>query len=268
MEHMGKLLSLPKRSHLEEVEEPHVHSYYPPVPLEQVGLEAIWIKEAKNLLSRGNNVGLRTWEAALHLAWYLFNQRRELVRGRNVIELGAGTGFLSLLCAGHLQASSVVATDGLGHVCESLQANVELNAEHTFTSGPPTVTQLDWTDQPAIDDLIEENKKAGRQYDLIIGADITYHPDILKPLARLLSILNEQNPAATILISAAIRSDTFSNFLAICRDNFCFEVLEEKVEIPEGLRYSGFFHSVATPIKAVSLSKRGHGQPCCALAEA
>jgi protein-lysine N-methyltransferase EEF2KMT len=259
MEHMGKLLSLPKKSHLEEVEEPYVHSYYPPLPLDHIGVEPIWIKEAKNLLSKGNNVGLRTWEAALHLAWYLFNQRPDLVRGRNVIEVGAGTGFLSLLCAGHLQASSVVATDGLGHVCESLQANVELNAEHTFKSGPPKVMQLDWTDQPAIDDLVEDNKKNGRQYDLIMGADITYHPDILEPLARLLSVLKEHNPRANILISAAIRSDTFANFLNICRSDYDFEVVEERVEIPEDLRYSGFFHSVATPIKVVSLQKSGHG---------
>jgi predicted nicotinamide N-methyase len=230
--------------------------------LDEPGVRPVLIKEAHNLLSRGNNVGLRTWEGALHLAWYLVTQRPELVRGKNVLELGAGTGILSLLCAGHLRASSVLATDGLGHVCEGLQANIDLNVENnTLQDGrPPSVLQLDWTDQEAIDELVENVKTSATSYDLIIGSDITYHPDILRPLAQILSTLKDCSPNVVILISAAIRSDTFSQFTTICRAEFGFSVVEEQVNIPDGLQHSGFFHSVITPIKVVSL-QRGTVEP-------
>lgn len=71
--------------------------------------------------------------------------RPDLVKGKNVLELGAGTGFLSLLCAGELDARHVLATDGLAHVCESLQVNVDLNKDNDTVHNhvPPVVRQLD-----------------------------------------------------------------------------------------------------------------------------
>ncbi|KAJ9616370.1 hypothetical protein H2200_000088 [Cladophialophora chaetospira] len=255
-EHLGYLSAIPSQDQAEEAQQLHVQSYYPPLPFDEHGIQPILIKEARNLLSRGNNVGLRTWEAALHLGWYLFKQSPELVRGKNILELGAGTGFLSILCAG-LKAASVLATDGLGLVCESLQANVDLNLQNNTLGDAkgPDVLQLDWTDQPAIEQLIEDARKSNTSYDLVIGADITYHPDILRPLAELLSIIKDNFPNVAILISATIRSDTFSRFTAICQDEFKLKVIEHTVVIPDGLRYSGFFHSVATPIKIVSLER-------------
>ena len=257
MEHMGYLSALPQQSQMEQAEKANVNAYYPPLPLDAIRVEPILINEARNLLSKGNNVGLRTWEAAMHLAWYLFTQRPESVERKRVLELGAGTGFLSLLCAGHLNAAHVLASDGLGHVCESLQVNVDLNEENvTLQAGePPEVLQLDWTDRPAIEQLLRSADEPGRQFDLVIGADITYHPDILRPLAELLSMLKDKFPDVVILISATIRSETFSQFTAICRDEFKLKVTELRVDIPDGLRYSGFFHSVATPIKVVSLER-------------
>ena len=257
MEHMGHLSAVPQVQQVEEAQQAHVHSYYPPVPLDTTGVQPILINEARNLLSKGNNVGLRTWEAALHLAWQLFSQCPGLVRNKRVLELGAGTGLLSLLCAGHLQAAHVMATDGLCHVCESLQANINLNkANFTLSGGAlPEVLQLDWTDRPAIKDLVQSCKESSRQFDLVIGADITYHPDILRPLAELLDSLKNSFPDMVILISATIRSNTFSKFAAICRDEFKFKVTELQVNIPSGLRYSGFFYSLATPIKIISLTR-------------
>ncbi|KIY02399.1 uncharacterized protein Z520_02537 [Fonsecaea multimorphosa CBS 102226] len=257
MEHMGYLSSLPQQDQIEEAQQKHVHSYYPPLPLDEPGVRPVLIHEARNLLSRGNNVGLRTWEAALHLAWYLFTQQADIVKNKHVLELGAGTGLLSVLCAAHLKASSVVATDGLGLVCEGLDENVRLNEENDLLENcqSPKVCQLDWTDRPAIDELLSEAEKSGVRYNLVIGADITYHPDILRPLAELLNILKNHFPDVVILISAAIRSDTFSQFTAICRDDLKFRVREVSCKIPHGLRYCGFFHSVATEIKIVSLER-------------
>lgn len=257
MEHMARLSTIPHQTPSDEVQQPHVHSYYPPLPYDEPGVRPILINEAQNLLSKGNNVGLRTWEAALHLAWYLTTKRPELVQDRNVLELGAGTGFLSLLCAGRLGASNVMATDGLGHVCESLQANVGLNVQHNTLCGrrAPQVRQLDWTDRPDIDQVLDAAREAGERYDLVVGADLTYDPDNLRPLAELLSLLKDTYPDVVILISAAIRSNTFSQFNAICQDDLGLKLTELTCNIPQGLRNSGFFHSVATEIKIVSFDR-------------
>ena len=253
MEHMGHLSAIPSQDQSEEAQQLHVYSYYPPVSLDQAGVQPILVNEARNLLSRGINVGLRTWESAMHLAWFIFTQRPDLVNKKSILELGAGTGFLSMLCAGHLNANRVLATDGLDQVCESLQYNVDLNVKNNTVARhrAPEVLQLDWTDRPAIDQLL----KSDTSFDLVLGADVTYHPDNLRPLAELLSSLRDKFPNVRIVISAAIRSDSYSQFKAICRQEFSFTVTEETVEIPHGLRYSGFFHSVATPIKIVSLHR-------------
>lgn len=258
MEHMGILSTIPHQQPFEDAQQAQVHSYFPPLPLDQVGVRPILIKEAQNLLSRGNNVGLRTWEAAQHLAWYLMMERPDLVMRKNILELGAGTGFLSLLCAGELGAKHVLATDGLTHVCESLRANADLNKDNDTLHGhnPPQVHQLDWTDRSELDQLLEDAQKESVRYDLVIGADITYHPDILRPLAELLKTLSDVYPGLDILISSTIRNiHTFSQFTTICQKDLGFHMTEVKCVIPDGLRYSGFFHSVATEIKIVSLRR-------------
>ena len=44
-----------------------------------------------------------------------------------MLELGAGTGFLSILCAKHLGSRHVLATDGDAHIVEDLETNIFLN---------------------------------------------------------------------------------------------------------------------------------------------
>ena len=165
MEHRAHLSVISTHDEFEDAQTLHVHTYYPPIAYEKPGVLPILIKEAPNLLSRGNNVGLRTWEAAMHLAWYLFTQRPELVEEKHVLELGAGTGFLSLLCAGHLEAKHVLATDGMEPVCEGLQSNIDLNiASNTIQNDrAPKVLQLDWTDLAALDRLLQGDRRVRKR---------------------------------------------------------------------------------------------------------
>ncbi|KAL9069850.1 MAG: hypothetical protein Q9157_006020 [Trypethelium eluteriae] len=90
--------------------------------------ENITLLEARSVLSSSGTTGLRTWEAALHLGSFLTTEEGgAFVKNRNVLELGAGTGFLSVLCAKHLGAARVVATDGDHGVVQSLAENLSLN---------------------------------------------------------------------------------------------------------------------------------------------
>jgi len=89
---------------------------------------AITLLERRNLISGSLTTGFRTWEAAMHLGAYLLTPPvRSLINGKNVLELGAGTGFVSILCAKQLGAKHVTATDGDEAVIEALKENFFLN---------------------------------------------------------------------------------------------------------------------------------------------
>jgi hypothetical protein len=85
--------------------------------------------ENRAVISGAGTTGLRTWEAALHLSSYLLSSPELIasVKGKKVIELGAGTGLLSILCASHLGAAHVTATDGDEGVVQALHENAAFN---------------------------------------------------------------------------------------------------------------------------------------------
>lgn len=70
--------------------------------------------ESRGLLYGFGSTGFRTWEAALHLGTYLCSTEdgQALIQHKKVLELGAGTGFVSLLCGKHLDAEKMLMTDG------------------------------------------------------------------------------------------------------------------------------------------------------------
>ena len=56
-------------------------------------------------IAAAGTMGLRTWEAALHLGQYLCTNP-ELVRNKRVLELGTWTGYLAILCRPRLRLAS------------------------------------------------------------------------------------------------------------------------------------------------------------------
>ena len=101
---------------------------YYTMPLPGLNAPSVIILESRYLLASSGTTGLRTWEAALHLGIYLCSPKgRAFIKDQTVLELGAGTGFLSSLCAKYLGARHVLATDGSSEVVEDLQFNIKLN---------------------------------------------------------------------------------------------------------------------------------------------
>ena len=138
-------------------------------PSQALNAPQVTLLEARSLLASSGTTGLRTWEAALHLGTYLFSSEgKDLVVGKNVIELGAGTGFLSILCAKHLDAKHVLATDGDGGVISDLTSNVYLNG--LDRSGLVDTTILKWGH--ALVDEIFEYREGTLEYELVLGADV------------------------------------------------------------------------------------------------
>src|SRR5579862_2320334 len=98
-------------------------------PFPSQGELTLTLLESRSLISASGTTGLRTWEAALHLGAYLSlsAEGRDFIRGKRVLELGSGTGFLSILCAKYLGSMQVLATDGDPGVVEMLETNFFLN---------------------------------------------------------------------------------------------------------------------------------------------
>ncbi len=91
-----------------------------------------------------------------------------MVKGKTILELGAGTGFLSILCAKYLQARCVLATDGNGEVVDGLKSNIVVNGLEREQRIRAAVLQ--WGNTLVDEDIMLSD--GALQYDLIIGADI------------------------------------------------------------------------------------------------
>lgn len=100
----------------------------PDCSLSSAKCPSVTLLESSSVISCGGTTGLRTWEAALHLGHYLASPAgRSEVAGKTILELGAGTGFLSILCAKYLGANHVLATDGHEDIVGDLRANASFN---------------------------------------------------------------------------------------------------------------------------------------------
>lgn len=130
---------------------------------------AVTLLEARSIISSSGSTGLRTWEAALHLAAFLALDNQSVsIRDRTVLELGAGSGFLSIFCAKHLGAKSVMATDGDETVVDALKTNIFLNGLEG--SGKIDSCVLRWgrtLTGTALEEQFEEHP-----LDLVMAADV------------------------------------------------------------------------------------------------
>lgn len=140
----------------------------------------ITLLERRNLISGSLTTGFRTWEAALHLGSYLLSSRgRDLIKDKSILELGAGTGFLAILAAKHLQARHVTTTDGDESVVEALKENLFLNGLDDEKRVIASV--LRWGH--GLKGTWVEEDCEDWPYDVIIGADIvsTMVSDSIRP---------------------------------------------------------------------------------------
>ncbi|KAF8167206.1 hypothetical protein B0H34DRAFT_779062 [Crassisporium funariophilum] len=147
------------------------------------------------------SVGLQSWGSSILLAericlrpsfFSLTSTCRSGSRDKplRILELGAGTGMLSIATAKLLRPSSnsgpgpeIIATDYHPDVLDNLSRNVATN----FTSSPSppcglqspiiTVKALDWQNPTYIAPL-------DKPFDVIMAADVIYHPDHAKWIMR------------------------------------------------------------------------------------
>ncbi|KAK9322927.1 putative methyltransferase-domain-containing protein [Lipomyces orientalis] len=177
--------------------------------------DSIMIQESRNLISGFGTTGNRTWEAALALGEYILSQRQLAhrkvdVAGKRILEVGAGTGFVSMLC-GKLGAAKVFATDGHEDVVLRLRQNIEANK----LSNVVETRVYKWGNSSG-NDTGHAHERESREadykckctdpIDLILGADITFDAEICELLVASLDTLMTENPSAQVVISATVRN--------------------------------------------------------------
>jgi predicted nicotinamide N-methyase len=173
------------------------------------------------------------------------------VRGKSVLELGAGTGYLSILCAKHLGASYVLATDGSEEVVDGLQTSIYLNELQTNTK--IEAKELQWG-HPLLGGE-ESQWNSGRKIDLVIGADITYYESGIPALLSTFENVFELYPNVRIIIAATIRNEeTFRTFEKKCA---MWDLLIDEIGFPmlEAGLQQGPFYENSVPIKILDIRK-------------
>ncbi|CRG91541.1 putative protein YJR129C [Talaromyces islandicus] len=193
--------------------------------------------ESRGLLYGFGSTGFRTWEAALHLGTYLCSTEtgQELIRGKRVLELGAGTGFVSLLCKKHLHAETMLMTDGNEKLVELF--NTTCLTENKFADTKSIQGKVWEWGTP-----LSQEEGSPEPFDIAIGADLTYDTAIIPLLMDTVSILFTSYGVKKFVLSATIRNkDTFGAFLAACRE-YNFRIAKVPYESPPPEDQMGFFH--------------------------
>ncbi|KAK8161690.1 putative methyltransferase-domain-containing protein [Phyllosticta citrichinensis] len=221
----------------------------------------VTLLESRSIISSSGTTGLRTWEAALHLGAYLTTEvGSQWIRGKRILELGAGTGLVSILCAKHVDASRATITDGDEGVVDSIKTNVFLNGLDTAADTESIV--LKWGRSCALrDSLYYEDEGQQNQYDVVLGADVTYDKSVIPALVATLADVLQRQPSLNILIAATIRNEeTFEAFSVVCRRNG-LDHQEVQFAPPLAERQTGPFYATSTPIRIVKVSKVGEYDP-------
>lgn len=142
----------------------------------------------------GESVGLlgiggKIWDSTFVLIRYLYQNRLELVTGKRILELGAGTGITSLALS-RLQPSMVVCTD-LEEVVPLIKVNVDLNA--AWSPSLRSVLCNNYFVQPLAwgSELLasSDGEADVRSCEVIVASDVVYYPEGYEPLLTTLEHL-------------------------------------------------------------------------------
>lgn len=211
---------------------------------------SITLLENRSLIAAGGTTGLRTWEAALHMGQYLC-QNPSLVGGKHVLELGAGTGYLSILCVKHLQAAHAIASDGSEDIINNLAENLLLNGLQELSEVTPM--DIKWG-QPLVETQ-DDKWNDGKPVDVILGADITYDRRVIPVLIATLLDLFELYPDVQVYISATERNaDTYQVFLDVSRQRG-LKVESVPYKVPQCSQQNGPFYNEKVAIHLCRVSK-------------
>ncbi|KAE8359746.1 hypothetical protein BDV27DRAFT_149325 [Aspergillus caelatus] len=173
------LISLPKPSQIQQAQQLTYIKYTAPATTTSEDSQTVITSESRGLIYSSGTTGFRTWEASLHLGTYLSTPTGTAhVTGKRVIELGAGTGFLSMYAAKYLRPQFVLATDREGTLIENMKDSKARNG----LGGQFGVGAWEWG-TPLGYQTEDDPEGVAREdlgFDVALGADLVRYASLFK----------------------------------------------------------------------------------------
>ncbi|KAK2795964.1 hypothetical protein FQN50_009669 [Emmonsiellopsis sp. PD_5] len=175
MNSFSELISVPRQPDLEQAQKLSYTRYTAPRSKgSRASRESVITSENRGLILYSGTTGFRTWEAALHLGTYLSTpEGRSLIEGKNIIELGSGTGFLSLYCLKCLGAHSVTATDRDPALISTIRDCIIKNE---LDSRIISADIWEWG-EPFHPERLSPEEEPHQSFDVALGADLVADED-------------------------------------------------------------------------------------------
>lgn len=164
------------------------------------------------------------WPAAKTVSLRILSPNFDL-SGKRVLELGTGTGLVSMVAAMG-GASSVLATD-YNRFALSL-----LEKAATLQKVPPGILETQFLD-------VKDESKELPQADIVLVADMLYDPSLATAVGK--RVCEAYNRGSHVIVGNSPNRPGTANFLRICQEKLGFEV---KFVPAEGFTVTGHRHDL------------------------
>jgi nicotinamide N-methyltransferase len=140
-------------------------------------------------LSQGHHL----WNAGRTTSTYLEQHASDLVKGKTVLELGAGAGLPSLICAIN-GAKRVVVTD---YPDVELIDNLRYNVDHCeLLPTPQSITAEGYLWGAPITDIVKHLPETDETFDVLILADLLFNHSEHAKLIKTVQLTLKKSPAS------------------------------------------------------------------------
>ncbi|XP_044072388.1 S-adenosylmethionine-dependent methyltransferase domain-containing protein [Siniperca chuatsi] len=166
--------------------------------------------------------GALIWPGAIALCQFLENNQQQVnLMDKAVLEIGAGTGLLSIVAS--LLGAWVTATD-LPDILSNLTFNLMRNTKGR-SRYTPQVVALTWGQ-----DLERDFPYPSYHYDYVLAADVVYHHNCLKELLETMRHFCRPGSRTTLLWANKIRFQSDLRFTECFKSSFNTTLL---IELPQ-----------------------------------
>ncbi|XP_041663693.1 S-adenosylmethionine-dependent methyltransferase domain-containing protein [Cheilinus undulatus] len=163
--------------------------------------------------------GALIWPGAIALCQFLENNQQQVnLMDKAVLELGAGTGLLSIVAS--LLGAAVTATD-LPDILSNLTFNLLRNTKGR-SRYTPQVARLTWGQ-----DLERDFPSVSYQYDYVLAADVVYPHDCLEELLETFCHFCRPGSRTTLLWANKIRFQSDLRFAERFKSSFNTSLVTE-----------------------------------------
>lgn len=165
--------------------------------------KAVEIRENRNSLVAHGDTGHRTWESSLALTEYIC-EKNETMKEKigDVVELGAGTGLVSLAIATLGISDKVYCTDGSVNVMTKLEETIQLNKLDEIVK--PML--LEWEDL--------DSASALPKHCTVYAGDVLY--GMTESYPAILNLLELLEPSKIYICNPIRNEETYAYFKTLC----------------------------------------------------